>query len=67
MIVSAGLYALCFAIPEWPVPAVIAAKLAIVALLPLVLLASGYLARDEKDKLRDIWRTIRSTRIVRSP
>jgi O-antigen/teichoic acid export membrane protein len=67
MTVSAALYALSLAVPDWSVWAVIAAKLALIALLPLVLLAGGYLARDEKDKIREIWRTIRAARTVRSP
>jgi O-antigen/teichoic acid export membrane protein len=65
--ISAGLYVLSATIPDWSLPAVVAAKFVLVALLPVILFASGYLARDEKDKIREIWRTMRAARTVRSP
>ncbi|MBL8858046.1 MAG: polysaccharide biosynthesis C-terminal domain-containing protein [Planctomycetes bacterium] len=63
---AGGLYLLSWTVPDWPVPAVIALKAALVAALPLVLLLSGYLAREEKTKIKEIWRTLRSARNVRS-
>jgi O-antigen/teichoic acid export membrane protein len=67
VVVAGGLFAASLAVPEWPFAAVVAAKLVLVALLPLVLLATGYLSSREKDKIKEIWRSMRAARNVRSP
>lgn len=66
-LLAAGLYGLSALIPEWPLWAVIGTKLGLVLLLPAVLLLGGFLVREERDKLRELWRTLRPGRTVRNP
>jgi O-antigen/teichoic acid export membrane protein len=59
IVFAAALYFASLFLPEWPTPAILAAKIVLVLMLPAALLASGYLATDEKAKIREIWRTFR--------
>jgi O-antigen/teichoic acid export membrane protein len=46
-------------LPDLPAAGTIAAKCALAALLPAILVVSGYLAPEERAKIREIWGTIR--------
>jgi O-antigen/teichoic acid export membrane protein len=59
ILLAAGLFAASLALPGWPMPAILAAKCALAVSLPALLLASGYLAPEEKAKIREIWSSIR--------
>lgn len=66
-VLALGLFGLAAVIPDWPLWATITAKLALIGLLPVILLVTGFLAPEEKRKLKDIWRSLRSARTVRTP
>ncbi|MDZ4771924.1 MAG: oligosaccharide flippase family protein [Planctomycetota bacterium] len=66
MALATVLYALSAALPDWSFASVVAAKIVLVLLLPLVLFATGFLAPEERAKISEIWRTLRAARTVRS-
>jgi O-antigen/teichoic acid export membrane protein len=59
ILLAAALFGAGCLLPDWPWPAILAAKVALVLALPALLVATGYLAPAEKDKIKEIWRSIR--------
>lgn len=53
------LFAIGAWIPAWSTAAILATKLALVLAFPLTLLATGFLAPEEKTKITKIWRRLR--------
>lgn len=49
-----ALYFASRSLPAWPVPAIVAVKALLIALLPVLLWVSGYLNPGEKDKIKEM-------------
>jgi O-antigen/teichoic acid export membrane protein len=59
ILLAAGLFGASFLLPDLGPLASASAKCALALAFPAILLTSGFLAPEEKDKIKEIWRTIR--------
>lgn len=56
------LYAASLFVPSWPMAGILSAKAALVVAFPLLLLAFGFLAAEERAKLLEIWKGLSRSR-----